>query len=161
MFGDISDLVYPKVPRLESYSRKLEATQNSHVVSAMYCVKHFKMCPTAKAPVFDVSGLPCPDMSTAGKRLRRAGATSEVYIAHGKYVTQNATPLLLVECTKESWLHEDEVACIAHQGSYQLLCHCWLDFCPTPACGVKLEQCPGVLNELVCSVALPAASITD
>ena len=37
---------------------------------------------------FCVSGLPCPDMSTAGKRRKRAGPTNAVNLAHGKYITQ-------------------------------------------------------------------------
>ncbi|CAE7223901.1 unnamed protein product, partial [Symbiodinium sp. KB8] len=40
-------------------------------------------------------------MSAAGKRLKRAGETNAVYIAHGRFVTAKRTPLLLVECTKD------------------------------------------------------------
>ena len=38
-------------------------------------------------------------MSRAGLRRKRAGVTSDVYIAHGRYCTERRIPLLLIECT--------------------------------------------------------------
>ncbi len=67
------------------------------------CLAHGAICPVDKVCAsLDVSGLPCPDMSTAGLQQKRAGVTSNVYIAHGAYCTKNRTPLLLIECTPDS-----------------------------------------------------------
>ena len=101
MFSDILELTRPQIPDGEPYSTKLEVGKNAALTRRCPCCKHGGLCSTEKLAVFDVSGLPCPDMSTAGKRLRRAGSTAGVYIAHGKYVTDQAVPLLLVECTKD------------------------------------------------------------
>ena len=100
-FGDIMDLLSPKIDDTATYSQKLEAGKKAALAGRAYCQTHRRWCATAKSASFDVSGLPCPDMSTAGKRKRRAGVTSGVYVAHGEYVTRNAIPLLLIECTKD------------------------------------------------------------
>ena len=85
-----------------TYSKKLDAGKGACLVDAMPCVMHGQSCSIKKKPIFDVSGLPCPDMSTAGKRQKRAGPTNAVYIAHGRWTTDSETPLILVECTKEA-----------------------------------------------------------
>lgn len=61
-----------------------------------------EICKVSTGSEFSVAGLPCPDMSAAGKRLKRAGPTAKVYMAAGRYHTVNETPLLLVECTPET-----------------------------------------------------------
>ena len=101
IFGNILDLLPGDWSHMEhAYSRKLELSAWAHLASTAGCETHGRNCSTMLSPDFDVSGLPCPDMSTAGKRQKRAGGTVPVYIAHGKYVTAQRTPLLLVECTK-------------------------------------------------------------
>eukprot|EP00439_Symbiodinium_sp_Y106_P050581 s213_g6.t1 len=104
LFGDITELLESPWFRDDmTYSQKLSSGRDTRMVDTMPCMLHGERCGIQKKPVFDVSGLPCPDMSQCGKRLKRAGATNSVYIAHGRWVTDNKTPLLLVECTPEAW----------------------------------------------------------
>ena len=109
LFSDILDLVPDAQQFLNnvenaSYSMKKEAVTASSLGQWGRCCTHNKLCTMAKNAQFVVSGLPCPDMSTCGKRQKRAGPTAAVYMAHGKYATTHRVPLLLVECTKEPWL---------------------------------------------------------
>ena len=107
IFGDIRGLLRgPWYSADMSYSQRLHAGMKAQLVSGMQCRLHRAECPLP-CPIFDVSGLPCPDMSAAGKRLKRAGDTNTVYIAHGRFVTTQRTPLILVECTKDpSTVHD-------------------------------------------------------
>ncbi|CAE8625921.1 unnamed protein product [Polarella glacialis] len=59
------------------------------------------MCSTNVDADFDVSGLPCQDMSRNGDRKLRAGTTVAVYMTHAKYHRAKKTPLLLIECTED------------------------------------------------------------
>ena len=86
------------------YSRKLELVNAAQCANFGHCTRHQRACCTTQLAQFDVSGLPCPDMSKAGKRQRRAGPTSDVYLAHGRFTTIRRTPLLLIECTEVPWL---------------------------------------------------------
>ena len=51
---------------------------------------------------FDFSGLPCPDMSSAGLRLAEEGATAPVFITHAKYHIDKGTKLLIIENVTDS-----------------------------------------------------------
>lgn len=87
-----------------AYSQKSEAVKKCSIAKTGHCLRHGQACSVWKPmALFDVSGLPCPDMSTAGLRRKRAGETSAVYMAHGRYSTVHKVPLLLVECTKDSY----------------------------------------------------------
>ena len=103
LFSDILDLLphgtlSPEWP----YSKKLDAVNACGIANQAHCIRHGKVCSVNKMTVFDVSGLPCPDMSVAGLRRKRAGPTCGVYLAHGKYASRNRIPLLLIECTEDS-----------------------------------------------------------
>ena len=107
IFGDMMEILPYGTLRHEhvGYSQKLSAVQSlgSNVpnVNTSWCAGHQTYCSLNKGAqaVFSVAGLPCPDMSRAGKKQKRAGPTSVVYMSHGHYHKQNRTPLLLVECT--------------------------------------------------------------
>ena len=74
--------------------------ENHPILAGTQCLPG--VCSVLKGNIgLDVSGLPCPDMSTAGNRLYRAGPTSSVYMCHGKWSTVQRIPLLLIECTKD------------------------------------------------------------
>ena len=93
----------------QTYTEKLYAIQASELASRQHCLQHSvasgMACSPHKLVQFDVSGLPCPDMSTANQnRKMRAGPTNSVYLTHGKWATQNRVPLLLVECTPDPFL---------------------------------------------------------
>ncbi|CAE7576306.1 unnamed protein product [Symbiodinium sp. CCMP2456] len=45
---------------------------------------------------FGCSGLPCTDMSVAGKRLGQEGPTSPVYVTHGKFLSRKKIPLFVL-----------------------------------------------------------------
>ena len=112
LFKDILDLIpnetfKPTWP----YTKKLDAILNGGLAAAGICENHPILagtqclpgvCSVLKGNIgLDVSGLPCPDMSTVGNRLYRAGPTSSVYMCHGKWSTVQRIPLLLIECTKD------------------------------------------------------------
>ena len=102
LFGDILELLpHGTVNGEERYSAKLKAVQDSQLRTVQECDQHGEACRIANQAQFCVSGLPCPDFSHAGKRQKRAGKTSPVYMATGKYHTTHRTPLLLVECTED------------------------------------------------------------
>ena len=70
-----------------------------------YCFQHGRVCsifgPHAKKPDYDISGLPCPDFSKAGKRQGSEGKTSSVFACHAKMHIQLQTPLLVIENVQE------------------------------------------------------------
>jgi len=108
LFEDILDLLPNGTLDPDwTYSEKLQATTGVTTARFGSCVTHDSHCFVNKTAVFDVSGLPCPDMSRAGKRRKRAGVTNSVYLAHGRYVTLNRMPLQLTECTPDSRIHWD------------------------------------------------------
>ena len=104
LFGDIEQLLpYGTLMADQRYSQKLKAATGVPVAPRSPCYIHSGPCEVNKRPIFSVSGLPCPDMSSAGKRRKRAGVTSNVYLCHGRWATENEVPLLLIECTKDRW----------------------------------------------------------
>lgn len=112
LFGDIVGMI-PMGAFDESgnYKAKLRGIWKCDLNSQQHCYQHSKPCnPHVKRPVFDISGLPCPDYSRANsKRQKKEGPTNSVYIIHGRWATDNKVPLLLVECTEDPYLH-----CIVH-----------------------------------------------
>lgn len=104
IFGDITQLLpYGTLNQQRGYSARLEASKQVQCAGLGHCWMHNCACPTGKLPLFSVGGLPCPDMSTCGKRMKRAGPTADVYISHGRWITENDVPLVLIECTPEHW----------------------------------------------------------
>ena len=64
------------------------------------------------SPDYGCSGLPCTDMSRAGRQLKKHGPTNSVYMTHGKYVENKKVPIFTVECTPESWLSTNNNNCL-------------------------------------------------
>ena len=105
LFRDALDLIpNGTYDREWPYSKKLQAVKHVTPANRGHCVLHDGPCVQSPNVTFGVSGLPCPDMSSIGKRRKRAGGTSNVYLAHGRWATHNRIPLLLIECTPESRL---------------------------------------------------------
>ena len=106
LFGDILGMVPVNVFDVNhGYCGKLKGILNCQLSTLQHCHQHKSACSPHKRAMFDVTGLPCPDMSRANhKRLKRAGPTNTVYMTHGKWSTVNKIPLLLVECTPDSWM---------------------------------------------------------
>ncbi|CAE7561236.1 unnamed protein product, partial [Symbiodinium sp. KB8] len=86
-----------------SFDEKKALLYNCAMSSSCFCRTHGSptgtttlSCSVPKSD-FDVSGLPCPDFSTAGKRRRMEGPTNSVFLAHGRLHGTQRTPLLLIE----------------------------------------------------------------
>ena len=105
LFSDIEALnpSYTTTPGM-NYEMKKKAIMTSWLQPSQFChTCHDELCHVPSAD-FGVSGLPCEDMSIAGNRLKREGKTNGVYLTHAKYNKIHRTPLLLLECTPDSWL---------------------------------------------------------
>ena len=88
LFGDITKLLKgPWYDTTMTYSKRLAAGQEATLESGMWCQIQQRECPLPY-PYFDVSGLPCPDMSAAGKRLKRAG---EKHCLHRPWTVHDCT----------------------------------------------------------------------
>ena len=105
IFGDITSLLpYGTFTTGDNiYSRRLLASRKASLAQNGQCYHHGAACDVQKRPIFTVSGLPCPDMSTAGKRRKRAGVTADVYLAHGRWASMLEVPLILFENTKDGF----------------------------------------------------------
>ena len=103
LFSNALDLIPHRLFDVNwTYSSRLRAVHGVRPGQFAHCLVHGHSCSVAKNAAIDVSGLPCPDMSTCGLMKKRAGFTSNVYLAHGVHTTANRTPVLLIECTPES-----------------------------------------------------------
>ncbi|CAE7282950.1 desi2 [Symbiodinium necroappetens] len=101
MFGNVLD-IYPEFRDEGSVAEKQQLLFNCRRTPSCFCKIHGvgASAPTAcriPSSHFDVSGLPCPDFSTAGKRRRAEGPTNSVFLAHGRMHGELQTPLLLIE----------------------------------------------------------------
>ena len=105
LFEDILELLpYKLIDDGATYSKNLSAVQCCCLSQVQCCgVRVGELCSVATGSDFCVAGLPCPDMSVAGKQLKRAGPTAKVYMAAGRYNSVHETALLLVECTPDTW----------------------------------------------------------
>ena len=70
----------------------------------MHCWAHNQQCVVPLRVHLGVSGLPCTDMSRAGKMLKSAGPTASVYLTHAKYCQNARVPLPVLECTPAAGL---------------------------------------------------------
>ena len=102
LFTDMLDMIPAGAfSARDSYAQKLYDVQRCWLQGSQMCHEHDDLCKIPEAD-FVVSGLPCTDMSRAGRHLLRHGPTCPVYMVHGKFHTRHRTPLLLMECTQVS-----------------------------------------------------------
>ena len=83
-----------------TFIERVRAIDRAPLCLHQHCYTHGQKCPiygAAKKPDYDLSGLPCPDHSPAGKRLYEEGKTSSVFACHAKLHIANQTPLLIIE----------------------------------------------------------------
>lgn len=104
--GNIEEILAPKsFDRSDSFKKKATDIDQAFMCSHQYCFTHDMLCPIlgpkAKSSDYDISGLPCPDMSKAGKRKREEGVTSGVFACHAKYHVERQTPMLVIENVQE------------------------------------------------------------
>lgn len=92
----------------DSYKIKKQRIKESELMEYQLCNTHSwsdsesEYCCVPGAH-FGCSGLPCTDMSRAGKRKKRFGPTNSIYMTHGKYTEAKKVPLFVLECTPELW----------------------------------------------------------
>ncbi|CAJ1422350.1 unnamed protein product [Effrenium voratum] len=86
LFQNILDLNVPGCYKTaHSYRGKKGAIVGSWLQQAADCLAHACECPLPQGVDLGVSGLPCTDMSRAGKRKKRFGPTAPVYMTHAKF----------------------------------------------------------------------------
>ena len=108
VFGDVmACLPRGSYRESDSFMQKLESIDRAPMFSAQFCYTHNKSCElfgckpgSGPSSQLEVAGLPCWDMSAAGKRQREAGRTAPVFLAHAKQHIEKQTPLIIIENTK-------------------------------------------------------------
>ena len=109
LFTDILDLNSPDVfKQTDDYENKRRKILGSRITTHAPCAMHSGNLGGCEIPGadFGVSGLPCTDMSMAGKRRFRHGPTNAVFMTHGKYTEAHKIPIFIIECTPVPWLTE-------------------------------------------------------
>ena len=101
--GDLTEVMAPPVncsPN-DSFMRKLYAMNKAPMKTKQWCYTHCQECSLGigggMKPDYDISGLPCPDMSPAGSQQREEGPTAPVFICHAKLHIALQTPMLVIE----------------------------------------------------------------
>ena len=108
IFGDITKIVpQTTFDKEDNFARKLWKIDHAPFVESCFCHSHHRECPLFGAnglnPDYDISGLPCPDFSKSGLRLRHEGPTNSVFISHAKMHCHFGTPLLVIENVQDTW----------------------------------------------------------
>ena len=90
----------------DDFETKMIQIDRAKLCKTQFCYTRNCQCPIvgpeAREIDMDVSGLPCPDMSRAGNRLREEGPTAVVFGAHAKLHVACQTPLLIIENVRDS-----------------------------------------------------------
>ena len=89
-----------------SFFERLLAIDRAKILKCQYCYTHKGKCGLLDGVQsdYDLSGLPCPDMSRAGRELREEGSTSSVFACHAKMHIEKQTALLVIENVRDSVL---------------------------------------------------------
>ena len=104
VFGDLESCVPPNsYDPAQTFLQKLQDVDDAPLIQKQHCYTHGKNCPLfgeGTSATLEVAGLPCWDMSAAGKRLKEHGRTATVFICHAKRHVEKRTPLIVIENTK-------------------------------------------------------------
>ena len=87
----------------DDFMTKLLKIDAAPLVPSQHCYTHNRHCKLLGPDTdtdMEVAGLPCWDMSFAGKRLQEEGPTNTTFIYHAKRQTHKETPLIIIENTK-------------------------------------------------------------
>lgn len=100
--GDLTGIVPERMwDPTASFLTRAKQIDRAPLHIEQWCFYHGRKCPifgaNANIPDYDISGLPCPDMSRAGNRKYEEGATSSVFAAHAKMHIEYGTPMLVIE----------------------------------------------------------------
>ena len=106
VFGDMTEVLPPDTFTEGNFMKKVYRANKMPMMTHQHCYTHNKLCPLGvRGEVdsdYDLSGLPCPDMSPAGLRLGPEGPTSKVFISRAKLHIARQTPLLIIENVPET-----------------------------------------------------------
>ena len=100
--GDLTEVIPPvDYQPNDKFMKKLYEINRSPLKTKQWCYTHHRECSLGVCggmkPDYDISGLPCPDMSPAGSRRREEGPTAPVFICHAKLHIALQTPMLVIE----------------------------------------------------------------
>ncbi|CAJ1404524.1 unnamed protein product [Effrenium voratum] len=105
VFGNLEDCFPERTyEAADPFIVKFRKVDQAPLFRTQHCFTHDKECALFGAPSahsdFEVAGLPCWDMSLAGKRLQEEGRTAGAFLAHAKRHVEKETRLIVVENTK-------------------------------------------------------------
>ena len=101
VFGDLLECL-PKnsFDKNNTFASKLVSIDRARLMKRQHCFTCGKDCqlfnPEAESE-HETAGLPCVDMSPAGKRLAENGPTAPVFITHGKMHVAKRTRVIVLE----------------------------------------------------------------
>ena len=132
IFGDVEGCIPEGVyNKTDSFMAKYRDIENSDLLSHQHCYTHNRYCPIFGPEAnsdFETAGLPCVDMSRAGKRLKENGRTASVFITHAKRHCEKRTPVILLENAQARCLSKN----IYNIRLSMVHClNCWFNSCMT------------------------------
>jgi len=89
----------------DNFAKRVMDVETAGLKSTQFCHTHGGECPINKPVDVDMSGLPCEDNSTAGKRMYLHGRFGSCYLVWAKFHREMATPVLVLENTPAFWLY--------------------------------------------------------
>ena len=99
--GDVTEILPEGTVIDQGYLKMSHAVNQAQVMPKQFCYTHNQQCRVfgrrAVHADYDISGLPCPDMSRAGKQLFEEGPTAVVFACHAKMHAHKRTKLLVIE----------------------------------------------------------------
>ena len=82
---------------------KFSLVDDANFRCKQFCHTHKKQCPLfgpSTEAQLEVAGLPCWDMSRAGRQMKEEGPTAGVFLCHAKRHAEKRTPMIIIENTK-------------------------------------------------------------
>lgn len=106
VFSDLKEMVPTgSFQEHDNFAKRVMDVETAGLKSTQFCHTHGGECPINKPVDVDMSGLPCEDNSTAGKRMYLHGRFGSCYLVWAKFHREMATPVLVLENTPAFWLY--------------------------------------------------------
>ncbi|CAE7276424.1 unnamed protein product, partial [Symbiodinium microadriaticum] len=123
--GDVTAIVPTgSVPSGLSFQEMIRAVDKAPFKVKQFCYTHNRRCilfgPRAVTADYDISGLPCPDMSRIGLKKYEEGATAPVFACHAKMHVEHGTKMLIIENVPELRMNMIETLYGRHYDIVQL-----------------------------------------
>ena len=110
VFGDVlKSLPENSYNRDDSFADKLYSIDRARLMKRQYCYTCGKQCPLftpGEESEHETAGLPCVDMSSAGKRRFESGPTAPIFITHGKRHVAKRTRVILLENVQDRFFEK-------------------------------------------------------